>query len=239
MFNFIASALMVYLLVNVLIAPGSMTPQSRGFAPSAMPAMHDALAAIGITWRHRRSTSRSSWRVAVLRRRLGVPLAHAVGLRAAHHGPQSRGRGLCRHQPHAHDHARHVLSGALAGFVGVNEIMGVQQRIVLDFPAGYGFVGIAVALMGRSHPVGIVLAALLFGALQQGGAELAFEIPTITRDMVVVIQGLVILFSRRAGASAAALAAGRCCARRALRDGRRACPSSSSRSPRRCAWRCR
>ena len=87
------------------------------------------------------------------------------------------------------------LSGALAGFVGVNELMGVHQRIVLDFPAGYGFAGIAVALMGRSHPLGIVLAALLFGALQQGGAELAFDIPTITREMVVVIQGLIILFS--------------------------------------------
>ena len=48
--------------------------------------------------------------------------------------------------------------------------------------------------MGRNHPVGIVLASLLFGALYQGGAELSFEIPTITREMVVVIQGLVILF---------------------------------------------
>ena len=55
--------------------------------------------------------------------------------------------------------------------------MGVHHRIVLDFPAGYGFAGIAVALMGRNHPLGIALAALLFGALQQGGAELAFEIP--------------------------------------------------------------
>jgi ABC-type uncharacterized transport system permease subunit len=46
-----------------------------------------------------------------------------------------------------------------------------------------------VALMGRAHPVGIVLAALLFGALYQGGAELAFEMPSITRDMIIVIQG--------------------------------------------------
>ena len=87
------------------------------------------------------------------------------------------------------------LSGALAGFVGVNELMGVHHRIVLDFPAGYGFAGIAVALMGRNHPLGVALAALLFGALQQGGAELAFDEPAITREMVVVIQGLVILFS--------------------------------------------
>jgi simple sugar transport system permease protein len=87
------------------------------------------------------------------------------------------------------------LSGGLAGLVGVNEILGVHHRLVLDFTAGYGFAGIAVSLMGRNHPLGIALAALLFGALQQGGAELAFEIPAMTREMVVVIQGLVILFS--------------------------------------------
>ena len=48
--------------------------------------------------------------------------------------------------------------------------------------------------MGRNHPLGIVLAALLFGALYQGGSELAFDMPRVNRDMVVVIQGLVILF---------------------------------------------
>jgi len=49
--------------------------------------------------------------------------------------------------------------------------------------------------MGRAHPVGVILAALLFGVLYQGGAELAFEKPAITRDMIVMIQGLVILFA--------------------------------------------
>jgi simple sugar transport system permease protein len=49
--------------------------------------------------------------------------------------------------------------------------------------------------MGRNHPLGIVLAAILFGALYQGGTELSFDMPAITRDMVVVIQGLVILFA--------------------------------------------
>jgi simple sugar transport system permease protein len=71
--------------------------------------------------------------------------------------------------------------------------MGVHHRLLLNFTSGYGFVGIAVALMGRNHPVGVFLAALLFGALYQGGAELAFEVPTLTREMVVVIQGLVIV----------------------------------------------
>ena len=88
-----------------------------------------------------------------------------------------------------------AISGGLAGLLGVNEIMGVNHRVLLNFSAGYGFVGIAVALMGRNHPIGILLASLLFGALFQGGGELAFEMQKITRDMVVFIQGLVILFA--------------------------------------------
>jgi simple sugar transport system permease protein len=49
--------------------------------------------------------------------------------------------------------------------------------------------------MGRNHPVGILLASLLFGALFQGGAEVGFEIPEFSRDMVVTLQGFIILFS--------------------------------------------
>ena len=88
-----------------------------------------------------------------------------------------------------------MISGGLAGMMAMNEIMGDQHRMLLDYTSGYGFVGIAVALMGRNHPVGIALAALLFGVLYQGGAELAFEIPAITRDMIIAIQALVILFA--------------------------------------------
>ncbi len=88
-----------------------------------------------------------------------------------------------------------ALSGALAGLVGINEVAGVHGRLLLDFVAGAGFAGIAVSLIGRNHPVGIVLAALLFGALYQGGAELAFEIPGFSRDMVFTLQGLIVLFS--------------------------------------------
>jgi simple sugar transport system permease protein len=88
-----------------------------------------------------------------------------------------------------------TISGALAGFVALNTIMGAQHRLTLDFTGGVGFVGIAVALMGRNHPVGIILAALLFGALYQGGSELSFDMPALSRDLVVVIQGLVILFA--------------------------------------------
>ena len=83
----------------------------------------------------------------------------------------------------------------MAGMMALNVVMGFQHRLVLDYVGGAGFVGIAVSLMGRSHPVGVVLAAILFGILYQGGAELAFEMPAISREMIVVIQALVILFT--------------------------------------------
>ena len=196
MFNFIAAAVMVYLLVNVLIAPGSMTPETREFAAAGkLPFIHELLAFAGI------EMASSPLNVAIF---LAVACCLAVWafiwhtpwgfeLRAMGHNAQAAAYAGIR--------LRRVtilamcLSGALAGFVGVNEIIGVDHRIILNFPAGYGFGGIAVALMGRNHPAGVALASLLFGALYQGGAELSFEIPAITREMVVVIQGLVILFS--------------------------------------------
>ncbi|MEO6394604.1 MAG: ABC transporter permease [Devosia sp.] len=92
-----------------------------------------------------------------------------------------------------------ALSGALVAMVAVNNVGGVQGRLILNFVGGAGFVGIAVAFMGKGHPVGVALAALLFGMLYQGGSELAFSMPGITREMIVTIQALVILFTGAMG----------------------------------------
>ena len=87
-----------------------------------------------------------------------------------------------------------LISGALCGLMAINNVMGEAERLVLNATEGAGFIGIAVALMGRNHPVGVFLAAILFGFLYQGGAELALwsSIPT---ELIVVIQALVILFT--------------------------------------------
>jgi len=92
-----------------------------------------------------------------------------------------------------------ALSGAIAAMVAVNNVGGVQGRLILNFVNGAGFVGIAVAFMGRAHPVGVALSALLFGVLYQGGSELAFQMPGITREMIVTLQALVILFTGAMG----------------------------------------
>ncbi|NDI14557.1 MAG: ABC transporter permease, partial [Rhodobacteraceae bacterium] len=78
--------------------------------------------------------------------------------------------------------------------MSLNTTMGEGERLILNSTEGAGFIGIAVALMGRSHPVGVVVASILFGFLYQGGAELALW-TSIPRDLIVVIQALVILFT--------------------------------------------
>jgi len=196
MFNFIASALLAWLLVNVLKEPGNMTVESRGFGPGAkLPGVHELLGALGIEW------PRSPLNVSVL-----LAIAAAIGvwlllwktragyaIRAVGHAPEAARYGGIR--PRVQIMLAMSLSGALAGLVGINEVAGVHGRLLLDYVVGAGFAGIAVSLIGRSHPFGIVLASLLFGALYQGGAELAFEISGFSRDMVYTLQGLIVLFS--------------------------------------------
>ena len=221
MFNFIASALLVYLLVNALKEPGNMTPESRAFGAvgARCRACTRCSAGIGIEWP--RTPLNLSVLLAIAAAVGGLPAAVA-GSRPAMRCARSASRPTRRCTP-ASGRARRswssmALSGALAGLVGVNEIAGVHGRLLPDFVAGAGFAGIAVALIGRSHPVGIVLAALLFGALYQGGAELAFEITGFSRDMVFTLQGLIVLF-----AGAMAQVAAPWLARRVPARWRRAC----------------
>jgi len=87
-----------------------------------------------------------------------------------------------------------ALSGALAGMVGISEVLGYRYRYYHDFSPGYGFTGIAVALLGRNHPVGIVLAAILFGALIRGGLFVDIFTDNVSKDLVQVLQGIIILF---------------------------------------------
>lgn len=196
MFNFIASALLAWLLLHLLKDPASMSVQSAAFPAAAqLPGMHQLLGALGIAW------PRTPLNLALLLA-LAAALAVHLLLWRSRAGYALRAVGLApgaAQYAGIHPRGQVVLamgiSGALAGLVAVNELAGVQQRLLLDFVGGAGFTGIAVSLIGRNHPAGILPAALLFGALFQGGAELAFELPGFSRDMVTTLQGLVVLFS--------------------------------------------
>lgn len=196
MFNFIASSVLVYVLVNHLRPEGIMSVESAAFESSAnLPRMHEALAWLGI-----------EWPASPLNTSFFIALAAAAGVYLflwrsnAGYKVRAVGSSASAAEYAGINSKRQIVlvmgvSGALAGMVGMNEIAGVSGKLLLEFVSGAGFTGIAVALMGRNHPVGIVFASLLFGALFQGGAEVAFEVKGFSRDMVVMLQGLVVLFS--------------------------------------------
>ncbi|MFK3777081.1 ABC transporter permease [Agrobacterium sp. NPDC089420] len=196
MFNFIAAALMVYLLVNVLIVPGKMAPETRTFLPGGqLPKLDWLMALFGLKLGP--APFNVSFLIALVMCFLVWVLIWRTKL-----GYEMRTLGI---SPSAAiyagiPYARTVIiamliSGGLAGMMALNPVMGASARLQVEFVGGAGFVGIAVSLMGRSHPLGIIFSALLFGILYQGGADLSFEMPNITREMIVVIQGLVILFA--------------------------------------------
>ncbi len=196
MFNFIASSLLVYLLVDHLRPAATMSVESAPFAPSAkLPGVHEALAWAGIAWP---SSPLNLSVVLALLAALGIYLflwrtRGGYRLRAVGSSP-----GAAEYAGIKSKHQVIIamaVSGALAGMVGMNEIAGVNGKLLLEFVSGAGFTGIAVALMGRNHPVGIIFASLLFGALFQGGAEVAFEVRGFSRDMVIMLQGFIVLFS--------------------------------------------
>jgi simple sugar transport system permease protein len=83
-----------------------------------------------------------------------------------------------------------ALSGALAGLVGVDFVLGYKYYFEQGFSSGIGFMGIAVALLGRNHPLGVVLAALLFGALSYGGLVINSVVP---KELVEILQAIVIV----------------------------------------------
>ena len=86
------------------------------------------------------------------------------------------------------------VSGGFAGMVAIHEVMGYRYTFHDSFSHGVGFIGIAVALLGRNHPIGVVLAALLFGALNRGSLFLDLHFDSLSKDLVLVLQGVIILF---------------------------------------------
>ena len=85
------------------------------------------------------------------------------------------------------------LAGGLAGLAGASQVLGVDHWVGQGFSAGYGFDAIALALLGRSHPAGVVLAALLFGFLRSGATDMQ-SMAGIPIDIISIIQGTVIVF---------------------------------------------
>ncbi len=196
MFNFIAAAALNYILVNLLRPVGSMDPASARFPNEThLPKLSDMALSFGFEW-GKNTPVNISFFVAVIacvlvwmliwRSRLGFEI-RAFGKSE----PAALYAGI---NPVRITVIAMLISGGLAGMMAINSVMGEAERLVLNAVEGAGFIGIAVALMGRNHPLGVFLAALLFGFLYQGGGELALW-TSIPRELIIVIQALVILFT--------------------------------------------
>ncbi len=86
------------------------------------------------------------------------------------------------------------ISGGLAGMAGITQVLGLQHRAYQPFGfIGYGFTGIAVALLGKNHPAGVVLGAFLFGILQRGSMQMQ-SIAGVPKELVQIIQAIIIFF---------------------------------------------
>jgi len=196
MFNFIAAALMTYMLVEVLKPEGSMDPATARFPEGThLPTFQDMFSTAEAPL-FRGAPANVTFFVAVLacfavwwliwKTRLGFQIRQF-----GESEPAARYSGI---SPTKIIVVSMLISGGLAGLMSINSTMGEAERLVLNSAEGAGFIGIAVALMGRSHPIGVFLAALLFGFLYQGGQEVSL-MTGLPREVIVVIQALVILFT--------------------------------------------
>jgi general nucleoside transport system permease protein len=186
MLNFIAAGVASYLVMHWLKNPDSQNPESKPIGPGYLlaqfgffggapvgPALFLALASALLVWF-------LLWRTA-----LGFEI-RAVG--QSEQAAQTAGIDVGKIRITAMS-----LAGALAALVGVPEILGNAGKIRLGFSPEYGFIGIAVALLGRNSPAGVIAAAVLFGALHKGTADLDLETEHVTREVSLVLQALVIL----------------------------------------------
>jgi simple sugar transport system permease protein len=195
MFNYIAGALLVYLLVDWLRPAGQMDPASARFPDTVhLPTLHEIP---GINLLFPRDVPANITLFVALLAAWAVWLIlwrTSLGYQIRAFGKSESAARYAGINPFKIVMLAMLMSGGLAGLMAINNVMGESERLLQNAAEGAGFIGIAVALMGRNHPVGVVLAALLFGFLYQGGAELGLW-TSIPIEMRIVVQGLVILFT--------------------------------------------
>ena len=187
MLNLIATGLSAYLLANYLRVPRSGSslllqtppiPPSGGLPPLFTVEGEQVFSFVVVA-----ALVGVAFYVLVWRTRFGYDLrATGVNPEAARVSGISPGSMVVRTM---------LLSGGIAGLVGMSDLLGFSHAYGLDFPSGYGFTGIAVALVGRNNPVGVGAAALLFGFLDRSSQILDLE--GVPKEIITIMTGVIIL----------------------------------------------
>ncbi|HKY83716.1 MAG TPA: ABC transporter permease [Anaerolineales bacterium] len=185
MMNYIAFRLSDWLLTGPMMRPDSFNPVSPTIQESAMLPRFFAdpirfhlgfFVALGVAYLVYWFLFRTTW---------GFNLRTAgANPNAARYAGINTGRWII---------ITMTLAGALAGLAGTNEVLGVNHNLAMAFSSGYGFDSIALALLGRSHPLGVVLASLLFGTLRSGARRMQV-VAGIPIDIISVIQAMILAF---------------------------------------------
>jgi simple sugar transport system permease protein len=194
MMNFIAVGLTSYFVINMLREPGQMTPQTSEIAVAGhLPRLAGPLSRIGIPL-----PSANPLNLSILIALVAVWLAWYI-LYRTNLGYEIRAVGMnSQAAEYAGIDVRRtivlamLLSGAFAGLVATNEVMGFRHRFLDNFSSGLGFMGIAVALLGKNTPLGVLLAALLFGVLNTGALEIDV-FTDVPRELILVLQAVTII----------------------------------------------
>jgi len=186
MFNFIAAGISSYVALHPLANPDSQNPETRPIGPGYQLAQWAVFGGAPLGWALPLALLAAGgcwlylWRT-------------AAGYELRVVGQSEAAAGVAGISPARVRITALTLAGGLAGLVGVVEVLGNSGRFKPGFSPQYGAMGIAVALLGKNHPAGVVAAALLFGALHKGAADLDMETEHVTRDMALILQALVIL----------------------------------------------
>lgn len=197
MLNFVATSLLLWLIGDVFRDPnqaGTTRVRMPEIAATArIPRIHGLAEALGI---HLRPSVALDWFFPVALAMAAVVYLvlwrtpFGFELRAVGLNPEAaRAAGI---PVPAVQRKALLLSGALAGLIGMSDLLGYFGYLDIDFPRGYGFTGIAVALLGANHPAGVVLASFLFAFLQRGGLGVQ-ALADVPREVITVMEGVIIL----------------------------------------------
>jgi len=194
MLNYIAFALSAYLFLNVFKAESSSLTIATDLIPETgwIPSLNPVLGWFGIEAR----AGANLYGFLIIAIFLGIGYHYLVN--KSRYGYDLRSSGVNAAAAHASgvDPKRMIvrtmlISGGLAGLVGIAPLLGFYHQYPQDFPRNFGFNGIAVALLGRNHPVGMAFGALLFGFMQR--SSLILDLKDVPKEIVTIIQGIVVL----------------------------------------------
>lgn len=188
--NFVASGLVSWFVLQVIPNPNSQNPESAPVAPQYLLKDSDPVAAlfpdtgVSLALPVAILTAVALW--ILLRKTVWGFEIRAVGQNAQ--AARRAGVPVARRRIEAM-----AAAGALAGGIALAEVLGHAGQFRIGFSPDYGFIGIAVALLARNNPLGVIFAAFFMAVLHKGAADLDIETDTITRDFSRVIQALIIL----------------------------------------------